>query len=197
MAGGDRKWDAAADRDLCVALIVSSHEGRVVHNWSKVHAILQQLGHSFTKEAISRLTARCHRLHLRSQHFSKVVMKDFKARHGDAAALSLALAATVSDAGPSTPEPASKSSRKRKLASSSKTPTKRSLAEPRCDDDEKEMAKYDDEEYDNVGGDGSVPTPCVRKRVKNVAIDAANLIKKEREGAIVRSLRYQATNVLE
>ncbi|KYK55761.1 hypothetical protein DCS_07725 [Drechmeria coniospora] len=184
MAGGDRKWDAAADRDLCVALIVSSHEGRVVHNWSKVHAILQQLGHSFTKEAIS-------------QHFSKVVMKDFKARHGDAAALSLALAATVSDAGPSTPEPASKSSRKRKLASSSKTPTKRSLAEPRCDDDEKEMAKYDDEEYDNVGGDGSVPTPCVRKRVKNVAIDAANLIKKEREGAIVRSLRYQATNVLE
>ncbi|PWI73984.1 hypothetical protein PCL_09260 [Purpureocillium lilacinum] len=70
MAAGDKKWDAAAERDLCVAIIMGNQEGRTNYNWPKVHAFLTKLGYKFTKDAIS-------------QHFTKVVMKDFKTRHGD------------------------------------------------------------------------------------------------------------------
>ena len=53
MAAGDKKWDAAAERDLCVAIIMGNQEGRTNYNWPKVHAFLTKLGYKFTKDAIS------------------------------------------------------------------------------------------------------------------------------------------------
>ncbi len=52
MAAGDKKWDAAAERDLCVAIIMGNQEGRTNYNWPKVHAFLTKLGYKFTKDAI-------------------------------------------------------------------------------------------------------------------------------------------------
>lgn len=48
---GDKKWDAAAERDLCVAIIMASHDGRTDYNWPRVHAFLAALGYQFTKDA--------------------------------------------------------------------------------------------------------------------------------------------------
>ncbi|KAL4723296.1 hypothetical protein ACLX1H_009786 [Fusarium chlamydosporum] len=67
----EKKWDANAERDLCVAIIMGAQDGeRMRYNWPKVHSSMEALGYSFTKEAIS-------------QHFSKSIMRDFKGRHGE------------------------------------------------------------------------------------------------------------------
>ncbi|EWZ47962.1 hypothetical protein FOCG_06636 [Fusarium oxysporum f. sp. radicis-lycopersici 26381] len=71
MPPSEKKWDANAERDLCVAVIMGAQDGeRMRFNWPKVHASMATLGYSFTKDAIS-------------QHFSKSIMRDFKGRHGD------------------------------------------------------------------------------------------------------------------
>ncbi|KAH6955169.1 hypothetical protein HG530_015854 [Fusarium avenaceum] len=71
MPPAEKKWDANAERDLCVAIIIGSADGdRLRYNWPKVHSSMESLGYSFTKDAIS-------------QHFSKSIMRDFKGRHGD------------------------------------------------------------------------------------------------------------------
>ncbi|KAI1010346.1 hypothetical protein LB503_005460 [Fusarium chuoi] len=73
MPPSEKKWDANAERDLCVAVIMGAQDGeRMRFNWPKVHASMATLGYSFTKDAIS-------------QHFSKSIMRDFKGRHGDPA----------------------------------------------------------------------------------------------------------------
>ncbi|KAF5585270.1 hypothetical protein FPANT_7545 [Fusarium pseudoanthophilum] len=73
MPPSEKKWDANAERDLCVAVIMGAQDGeRMRFNWPKVHASMAALGYSFTKDAIS-------------QHFSKSIMRDFKGRHGDPA----------------------------------------------------------------------------------------------------------------
>ncbi|PFH60021.1 hypothetical protein XA68_11542 [Ophiocordyceps unilateralis] len=70
MGNGEKKWDATAERDLCTALMMSAQEGgRSNANWSKVCIMMESLGHGFTKEAMS-------------QHYSKVILKDFKSRTG-------------------------------------------------------------------------------------------------------------------
>ncbi|UNI20058.1 hypothetical protein JDV02_006185 [Purpureocillium takamizusanense] len=106
MAAGEKKWDAAAERDLCVAIIMGNQEGRTNYNWPKVHAFLTKLGYKFTKDAIS-------------QHFTKVVMKDFKVRHGEDPVKS----------GPSTPNKKSATPRRATpaagTAAASGTPSKR------------------------------------------------------------------------
>lgn len=53
MGAGDKKWDSIAERDLCMAVIMASHEGRVTYNWAKTHAIMESIGHAFTKDAMS------------------------------------------------------------------------------------------------------------------------------------------------
>ncbi|KAF4441927.1 hypothetical protein F53441_11887 [Fusarium austroafricanum] len=71
MPPAEKKWDANAERDLCVAIIMGAQDGeRMRYNWPKVHASMDALGYSFTKDAIS-------------QHFSKSIMRDFKTRHGE------------------------------------------------------------------------------------------------------------------
>ncbi|KAJ4262666.1 hypothetical protein NW757_000918 [Fusarium falciforme] len=71
MPPAEKKWDANAERDLCVAVIMGAQDGdRMRYNWPKVHSAMEALGYSFTKDAIS-------------QHFSKSIMRDFKARHGE------------------------------------------------------------------------------------------------------------------
>ncbi|KAG4256247.1 hypothetical protein FPRO04_03190 [Fusarium proliferatum] len=73
MPPSEKKWDANAERDLCVAVIMGAQDGeRMRFNWPKVHASMAALGYSFTKDAIS-------------QHFSKSIMRDFRGRHGDPA----------------------------------------------------------------------------------------------------------------
>ncbi|KAF5965957.1 hypothetical protein FCOIX_12697 [Fusarium coicis] len=85
MPPSEKKWDANAERDLCVAVIMGAQDGeRMRFNWPKVHASMAALGYSFTKDAISHI----HRgqiLTSDSQHFSKSIMRDFKGRHGDPA----------------------------------------------------------------------------------------------------------------
>ncbi|EHK24471.1 uncharacterized protein TRIVIDRAFT_219926 [Trichoderma virens Gv29-8] len=69
MAPQEKKWDDAAERDLCVAIIQGNQEGtKVRYNWPRVEEIMTSLGHSFTRDAMS-------------QHFSKTIMKEFHARH--------------------------------------------------------------------------------------------------------------------
>ncbi|KAF4344025.1 hypothetical protein FBEOM_2000 [Fusarium beomiforme] len=71
MPPSEKKWDANAERDLCVAIIMGAQDAeRMRYNWPKVHGSMEALGYSFTKDAIS-------------QHFSKSIMRDFKGRHGD------------------------------------------------------------------------------------------------------------------
>ncbi|KAH7015276.1 hypothetical protein EDB80DRAFT_707522 [Ilyonectria destructans] len=72
MPGNEKRWHANAERDLCLAIILGNQEtDRARHNWPKVHAIMNDLNYHFTQDAIS-------------QHFTKTVMRDFKARHGKA-----------------------------------------------------------------------------------------------------------------
>ena len=54
MAKADKKWDASAERDLCVSIIMGNQENdRIRHNWPKVHDEMEKLGYEFTKEAVS------------------------------------------------------------------------------------------------------------------------------------------------
>ncbi|KIL91669.1 hypothetical protein FAVG1_05286 [Fusarium avenaceum] len=54
MPPAEKKWDANAERDLCVAIIMGSADGdRLRYNWPKVHSSMESLGYSFTKDAIS------------------------------------------------------------------------------------------------------------------------------------------------
>ncbi|KAI5466911.1 hypothetical protein BGZ63DRAFT_430327 [Mariannaea sp. PMI_226] len=72
MPGADKKWDSNAERDLCLAIIMGNQESeKARHNWPRVHTLMTNLGHSFTKDAIS-------------QHFTKTIMREFKARHSGA-----------------------------------------------------------------------------------------------------------------
>lgn len=52
MPGFTKKWDLAADLDLCLAII---HTGGATssYKWPEVHEIMTSLGHDFTKDAIS------------------------------------------------------------------------------------------------------------------------------------------------
>lgn len=51
MPASERKWDANAQRDLCLAVILTSHNGRS-HNWAQIHSLMDKMGYSFTKDAI-------------------------------------------------------------------------------------------------------------------------------------------------
>ncbi|KAH7192330.1 uncharacterized protein B0J16DRAFT_411060 [Fusarium flagelliforme] len=74
MPPAEKKWDANAERDLCVAIIMGAQDGeRMRYNWPKVHSSMEALGYGFTKDAIS-------------QHFSKTIMREFKNRHGEPSA---------------------------------------------------------------------------------------------------------------
>lgn len=54
MPPAEKKWDANAERDLCVAVIMGAQDGdRMRYNWPKVHSAMEALGYSFTKDAIS------------------------------------------------------------------------------------------------------------------------------------------------
>ncbi|KAM4059915.1 hypothetical protein HRG_002466 [Hirsutella rhossiliensis] len=110
MGRGEKKWDATAERDLCIAVIMASQEGRVTYNWPKTHAIMDSIGHAFTKDAMS-------------QHFTKRILKDFKTRHGD-----------IIGSAPSTPKKASATPAKRK-APAAKAAKKLAEAKPDDDDD--------------------------------------------------------------
>ncbi|KAK4070090.1 uncharacterized protein Triagg1_6511 [Trichoderma aggressivum f. europaeum] len=69
MAPLEKKWDDSAERDLCVAIIMGSQDGtKRSYNWPRVEEIMTSLGHAFTKDAMS-------------QHFSKTILKEFRARH--------------------------------------------------------------------------------------------------------------------
>ncbi|KAK5997102.1 hypothetical protein PT974_02454 [Cladobotryum mycophilum] len=94
MAPQDKKWDDAAERDLCVAIIQGNQDGdRARYNWGKICEIMQGLGYAFTKDAMS-------------QHFTKVIMKDFKNRHS-------ASASAASSSAGATPKKATSASKKR------------------------------------------------------------------------------------
>lgn len=59
MPPAEKKWDANAERDLCVAIIMGSADGdRLRYNWPKVHSSMEALGYSFTKDAISYVPIR-------------------------------------------------------------------------------------------------------------------------------------------
>ncbi|ETS06588.1 hypothetical protein M419DRAFT_4857 [Trichoderma reesei RUT C-30] len=64
MAPQEKKWSDAAERDLCVAILYSNPSR---YDWSRVTTIMEGLGYVFTKDAMS-------------QHLSKTILKDFKAR---------------------------------------------------------------------------------------------------------------------
>ncbi|KAH0494337.1 hypothetical protein TgHK011_000959 [Trichoderma gracile] len=67
MAPQEKKWTDAAERDLCVAIIYGN-PGR--YDWPRITTIMEGLGYTFTKDAMS-------------QHLSKTILKDFKARCSD------------------------------------------------------------------------------------------------------------------
>ncbi|KAH0525329.1 hypothetical protein TsFJ059_007713 [Trichoderma semiorbis] len=98
MAPVEKKWDDAAERDLCVAIIQANQDGaKKTYNWPRVEEIMIRLGHTFTKDAMS-------------QHFSKTILKDFRARHpeGDTTATPPASATK-----PKTPRKSATPSKKR------------------------------------------------------------------------------------
>ena len=54
MPEASKKWDVAAERDLCMAMIVGGQDSeRIKYNWPAVHAFMTTLGYNFTKDAIS------------------------------------------------------------------------------------------------------------------------------------------------
>ncbi|KAG6018528.1 hypothetical protein E4U41_003804 [Claviceps citrina] len=63
-----KKWEVAAELDLCMAVILTGGS-TTSYKWPEIHAIMCQLGYDFTKDAIS-------------QHFTKSILRGFKARHG-------------------------------------------------------------------------------------------------------------------
>ncbi|KAH8131467.1 hypothetical protein FP744_10003652 [Trichoderma asperellum] len=144
MAPQDKKWDDSAERDLCVSMVYCNNEGKGRTNWPRIEEVMNGLGYSFTKDAMS-------------QHFSKTIMKEFKARH------------------PSLPTSASSpplSARKPRAAAgkaATSTPSKKRT---------KKSATKDAKDQLSDGGDDDVDydsTPC--KRVKKEEKSAA--VKKE------------------
>ncbi|KAJ4859083.1 hypothetical protein T069G_07350 [Trichoderma breve] len=98
MAPAEKKWDDSAERDLCVAIIYANQDGaKKSYNWPRVEEIMTSLGHTFTKDAMS-------------QHFSKTILKEFRARHpeGDTTATPPASATK-----PKTPRKSATPSKKR------------------------------------------------------------------------------------
>ncbi|KKP07421.1 hypothetical protein THAR02_00483 [Trichoderma harzianum] len=98
MAPVEKKWDDSAERDLCVAIIQANQDGtKKTYNWPRVEEIMIRLGHTFTKDAMS-------------QHFSKTILKEFRARHpeGDTTATPPASATK-----PKTPRKSATPSKKR------------------------------------------------------------------------------------
>ncbi|KAJ6441955.1 C-myc promoter-binding protein [Purpureocillium lavendulum] len=149
MAVGEKKWDAAAERDLCVAIIMGNQEGRTNYNWPKVHAFLTQLGYKFTKDAIS-------------QHFTKVVMKDFKQRHGDEPSKSGASTPKK----PGTPRAASTPA-KRKTPASAKSAKSFKSAEFISPEDDDDCDDDDDSDVPlvqakRVKTEQAAKSPCVK-----------------------------------
>ncbi|KAH7157066.1 hypothetical protein EDB81DRAFT_945425 [Dactylonectria macrodidyma] len=111
MPGNEKRWHANAERDLCLAIILGNQETeRPRHNWPRVHAILNDLGYSFTQDAIS-------------QHFTKTVMRDFKIRHGKGAG---------QDPGSATSTPQKATPQKRR------TPSKRAKSKAMVNEDGKD-----------------------------------------------------------
>ncbi|RFU80945.1 hypothetical protein TARUN_1230 [Trichoderma arundinaceum] len=132
MAPQDKKWDDSAERDLCVAIILGNQElakGR--HNWPRISEIMTSLGYSFTKDAMSYVDyppqsplspANLHRTpkankpilqQKNSQHFSKTILKEFRARHSaDATLESSPLSARKTKAAGKAATPAKKRARK-------------------------------------------------------------------------------------
>lgn len=47
-----KKWEAAAELDLCMAVILTGGS-TTSYKWPEIHTIMCQLGHTFTKDAIS------------------------------------------------------------------------------------------------------------------------------------------------
>ncbi|KAL6910392.1 hypothetical protein GGI43DRAFT_378368 [Trichoderma evansii] len=144
MAPQDKKWDDAAERDLCMAMIFCNNEAKVRHNWPRIEEVMKNMGYSFTKDAMS-------------QHYSKTIMKDFRARHPS-------LTTTSAESSPL-------STRKPKAAagkSATSTPTKKRTKKAAAQDAKDQLAEDgDDAEYDS--------TPC--KRVKKE--EKATSVKKE------------------
>ncbi|KAL6809039.1 hypothetical protein GGI42DRAFT_350524 [Trichoderma sp. SZMC 28013] len=115
MAPLEKKWDDSAERDLCVAIIMGNQDGtKTRYNWPRVEEIMNGLGHTFTKDAMS-------------QHFSKTILKEFRARHPE------------SDTTATPPASATKPKTPRKSATPSKKRTKKGAkgqdAEDQEDDD--------------------------------------------------------------
>ncbi|PNY28835.1 Uncharacterized protein TCAP_01244 [Tolypocladium capitatum] len=145
MPAGDKKWDMAAERDLSVAIILANNEGKPSYNWPRVYSIMESIGYRFTKDAIS-------------QHFTKVVMKDFKARNGD-----------VTKKG----SPAASTPKK-----GNNTPTKRKVT-PGKSTKFVHLDEGEDDEDDLVG-----PTP---KKAKADSEDESPFVKKEKVYSRARS----------
>ncbi|KJZ80385.1 hypothetical protein HIM_00235 [Hirsutella minnesotensis 3608] len=126
MAGGEggKKWDATAERDLSMAIIVAGQngpEGRGSYNWPQTHEIMKSIGYAFTKDAMS-------------QHFTKVMLKDFKTRHPDS------LAAATPASTPKKPAGGTPAKRKTPAGKTPKAGVK--------------GKKADDENADGNGADG-------------------------------------------
>ncbi|PHH65165.1 hypothetical protein CDD81_3296 [Ophiocordyceps australis] len=116
MTGELKRWDAAAQRDLCIAVFLATQDGRITYNWGKTHAIMSERGYTFTKDAIS-------------QHFTKIILKDYKNRLGP------------SSSGPSTPK-TPKTPKKPRAPGSNKRKTPGKSTEDQDDDDLDLFAPY-------------------------------------------------------
>ncbi|KAM0191988.1 hypothetical protein ACHAPA_003071 [Fusarium lateritium] len=151
MPPAEKKWDANAERDLCVAIIMGSADGdRLRYNWPKVHSSMEALGYSFTKDAIS-------------QHFSKSIMRDFKGRHGDVSSSN-------------SPAPAPKKTTTRKRA----TPRKKKAASEDDEDDvdespaAKKMKRKKEEEEDEDDHKTGHSNTARNQRERSVTAAAAD-----------------------
>ncbi|KAL7937482.1 hypothetical protein V8C35DRAFT_331231 [Trichoderma chlorosporum] len=122
MAPAEKKWDDTAERDLCVAMIQASQDGtKVRYNWPKVEDIMNGLGYSFTRDAMS-------------QHYTKTIMKEFNARN-------------PKDESADTPPPsATKPKTPRKTATPSKKRTKKGAKgqAPEADDQQDDDVDMDE-----------------------------------------------------
>ncbi|OAA70448.1 hypothetical protein ISF_02422 [Cordyceps fumosorosea ARSEF 2679] len=67
-AGGPKKWDGNAERDLCLAVLMAT--GESAKDWNNIHRVMTALGYDFTKDAMN-------------QRWSKTIWKEFKSRHPD------------------------------------------------------------------------------------------------------------------
>ncbi|KHO02035.1 uncharacterized protein MAM_01036 [Metarhizium album ARSEF 1941] len=63
-----KKWETTDELDLCMAIILTGGSTNS-YKWPEIHEIMTSIGHGFTKDAIS-------------QHFTKVILRQFKGRHG-------------------------------------------------------------------------------------------------------------------